>query len=201
MTRRKSGIDRLNILKASSIVSGSRSYVSLGYGVLAVIVVFAIVFLGLRALSQRNTDIGGGGQTEAENAYVVKKGDSLWTIAEEVYDDGFKWTIIAEENSLERPDVIEVGMKLTIPEVSETPPITMEEISPTPTQESPTTVPLISDGEKITENSYRVVRDDNLWSIAVRAYGDGYKWVEIAKANKLVNPNVIHAGNKFTLPR
>ena len=190
MARRKSGIDRLNILKTSSIISGSRSYISLGYGVLAVIVVFAIVFLGIRALSQRNTDIGGGGQTEAENAYVVKKGDSLWTIAEEVYSDGFKWTIIAEENNLERPDAIEVGMKLTIPE-----------ISPSPIQESPTTVPLISDGGKITENSYTVVRDDNLWSIAVRAYGDGYKWVEIAKANKLVNPNLIHVGNKFTLPR
>lgn len=199
MARRKSGIDRLKTLKTSSIISGSRSYISLGYGVLAVIVVFAIIFLGLRMFSQRSTDIGEGGQTEAENAYVVKEDDSLWTIAEEVYDDGFKWTIIAEENSLERPDQIEAGMKLVIPEISETPPVATEEISPM--QESPTTVPLVSDNGKITESSYTVVRDDNLWSIAVRAYGDGYKWVEIAKTNKLVNPDVIHAGNKLTLPR
>jgi nucleoid-associated protein YgaU len=40
-----------------------------------------------------------------------------------------------------------------------------------------------------------------LWTIAVRAYGDGYKWTEIAKANKLVNPNLIHPGNVFVLPR
>jgi nucleoid-associated protein YgaU len=45
------------------------------------------------------------------------------------------------------------------------------------------------------------VKGDSLWKIAVRAYGDGYKWVSIAKANKLVNPNLIHSGNVLTLPR
>ena len=201
MVRKKSGINKLNIFKTSSAVSGSRSYMSLAYGVLAIIVIFAIVFLGLRALSQRNADIGEeAGQTGAENVYVVKEGDSLWTIAEEVYNDGFKWTIIAEENSLERPDAIETGMSLIIPEITQAPTVAMEDISPTPAL-SEAVDPETPDEGKITGNSYTVVLDDNLWSIAVRAYGDGYKWVDIAKANKLVNPDLIHAGNKFTLPR
>jgi nucleoid-associated protein YgaU len=48
--------------------------------------------------------------------------------------------------------------------------------------------------------SYTVVHGDNLWDIAVAAYGDGYRWVDIAEANDLVNPNIIHAGNVFVIP-
>ncbi|QQS38540.1 LysM peptidoglycan-binding domain-containing protein [Candidatus Woesebacteria bacterium] len=55
--------------------------------------------------------------------------------------------------------------------------------------------------DKIEGETYTVVRGDNLWKIAERAYGDGYKWVDIAKANKLVNPSIIHAGNVFVIPR
>jgi nucleoid-associated protein YgaU len=55
--------------------------------------------------------------------------------------------------------------------------------------------------EKITGGSYTVVEGDNLWDIAVRKYGDGYRWVDIAKANNLPNPDLIYPGSKFTLPR
>lgn len=54
---------------------------------------------------------------------------------------------------------------------------------------------------EITSDKYIVVHGDNLWTIAERAYGDGYKWVDIAEANNLDNPDIIHAGNEFTLPR
>ena len=65
-------------------------------------------------------------------------------------------------------------------------------------QPSKQTVP---DGKKISGNSYTVVKGDYLWDIAIRAYGDGYKWVDIARANKLANPDIIHSGNKFIIPR
>ncbi len=53
----------------------------------------------------------------------------------------------------------------------------------------------------ITGATYEVVKGDSLWKIAVRAYGDGYQWVKIARENKLVNPNLIHPGNLLALPR
>ena len=59
----------------------------------------------------------------------------------------------------------------------------------------------VQNTNSITGSRYTVQKDDYLWEIAVRAYGDGYKWVEIARANKLVNPNIIHPGNMLTLPR
>ena len=48
--------------------------------------------------------------------------------------------------------------------------------------------------------SYTVVSGDTLWGVATDQYGDGYKWVEIAKTNALVNPDLIHPGNVLTLP-
>ena len=48
--------------------------------------------------------------------------------------------------------------------------------------------------------NYTVVHGDNLWDIAVAAYGDGFRWTDIAKANQLVNPRVIHSGNVLVIP-
>jgi nucleoid-associated protein YgaU len=53
----------------------------------------------------------------------------------------------------------------------------------------------------ISGASYTAQAGDTLWDIAVRAYGNGEKWTEIAKANNLTNPQIIHRGNSFTLPR
>lgn len=66
-----------------------------------------------------------------------------------------------------------------------------------------TTIPAIETTEE-TEGlptTHTVAVGEDLWKIAEQYYGDGYKWVDIAKANKLVNPGVIHAGNVFVIPR
>lgn len=52
-----------------------------------------------------------------------------------------------------------------------------------------------------SNGTYTVRSGDTLWNIAERQYKDGYKWVELAKANKLANPGQISAGTKLTLPK
>jgi nucleoid-associated protein YgaU len=49
-------------------------------------------------------------------------------------------------------------------------------------------------------STYTVTRGDSLSGIAKKLYGDGSKWTEIATANRLANPNKIHAGNVLTIP-
>lgn len=49
---------------------------------------------------------------------VVKRGDSLSTIAAEMLDDPSLWRIIAEANHLDNPRLLEVGMSLSIPKIS-----------------------------------------------------------------------------------
>ena len=57
-------------------------------------------------------------------------------------------------------------------------------------------------GTKVTlPTKYTVSRGDNLWKISTSFYGTGYNWVLVAKENKLANPDIIHAGNTFTIPK
>jgi nucleoid-associated protein YgaU len=121
-----------------------------------------------------------------DTIYTVKSGDTLWSIAERFYGSGYKWTEIAKENQLENPDYITPNQTLNIPGITKQ----------TKTQEQS-----VSPLEKIDEGLYTVKKGDYLWDIAVRAYGDGFRWVEIARANQLINPDLIHPGNKLKIPR
>lgn len=129
-----------------------------------------------------------GLNTGSEKVHTVVKGETLWSIAEDSFGSGYNWVDVKKANNL-TSDTIEVGQKLTIPDVAPKQPTATKQVATVKTEAS------------ITGDSYTVVRGDNLWKIAVRAYGDGYQWVRIAKANKLVNPGLIHAGNVFVLPR
>lgn len=76
------------------------------------------------AITQVNSQASPTGQITPETAstqpthqkeYTVKKGDCLWTIAQTVYGDGFKWTKIAEANHLANPRIIHAGNHFVLP--------------------------------------------------------------------------------------
>jgi len=49
--------------------------------------------------------------------------------------------------------------------------------------------------------TYKVQAQDSLWKIAEKYYTSGYNWVDIAKENKLVNPNRLLVGQELVLPK
>ena len=49
-------------------------------------------------------------------------------------------------------------------------------------------------------NYYTVQRGDTLWGIAKKFYGNGSKYPEIAKANNISNPDIIHTGQVILIP-
>ncbi len=121
---------------------------------------------------------------ELPETYTVRAGDHLWKIAEQQYGSGYNWVDIAKENNLKNPGLIAAGQELKLPKVS------VREVGA-----------LKATVNKIEGGSYTVVKGDNLWNIAVRAYSDGYKWPEIAKANNIANPGYIEVGQVIKLPR
>lgn len=168
-------------------------------GILVVIIVGTLVVKYLK--SDRGTIpqellTGTNSIERLGKTHTVAKGENLWQISVKYYGDGFKWVDIATENKLANASVIEVGQELTIPDLE------AENIETTANVENEEKVAPAPEVENvITTATYEVAKGDSLWKIAVRAYGDGYKWVEIAKENKIVNPNIIFTGNVLVLPR
>lgn len=48
--------------------------------------------------------------------------------------------------------------------------------------------------------SHTVQSGDTLWDIAKEYYGDGGRYEEIAQANNITNPNLIHPGQNLVIP-
>lgn len=55
--------------------------------------------------------------------------------------------------------------------------------------------------EKLDNKTYyTVVSGDTLWGIALKFYGDGMRYPEIAKANNIENPDLIYPGQVLYIP-
>ena len=168
------------------------SLVSMALGLAVVLVIGMTLVNYVKSKSQQST-----GSTKVEEAakpgdavlptkHVVKEGETLWSIAQSYYKSGYNWVDIQKENNLISADVIESGQSLTIPKV--TPIVVQGQVSSASTSVEP------------KDKSYTVAQGDDLWDIAVKQYGNGYRWVDIAKANNLENPDLIHTGNVLNLP-
>lgn len=123
--------------------------------------------------------------------YTVVSGDHLWKIAEDNYGSGYNWVDIAKANDITTVGVVHVGQELMLPKVS----VKVVDV------DQVTTMTKHEADDVINGSEYTVVTGDNLWSISVRAYQDGYKWSEVAMANNLVDANLIETGQVLSLPR
>ena len=182
---------KLNLKSFLKALKLNESTISAVLGAIVVVVVGILIFSYFK--DKKGILPSGSNQNAVENTlpqtHTVAKGENLWKIAEKYYGSGYNWVDIASENNLTNAGLIEEGQSLIIPKVE------AKLVTSTGRETSS------ENTNAITGATYQVVKGDTLWSIAIRAYGDGYKWVEIAKANGLANPNIIHPGNILTLAR
>jgi nucleoid-associated protein YgaU len=183
----------MNLKKLLKTIKLNESSISMVLGILVIVIVGSLVIRYLKAdrgtipqelLNQPNSI------ESTVKTHKIQKGESLWVIAENYYGDGFKWVDIATENKIANASIIEVDQELVIPNLDQEEVQAEEMASESASTEAPTEA-----------QQYTVEKGDSLWKIAVKVYGDGYKWVEIAKENKITTPNIIYSGNILVLPR
>ena len=185
--------------KIKKYFKSTEEIVSMFLGLVIVVVVVGLIFNfiqkrkgsvtipGVSDISITKEDFINNQNNEnlVDGEYLVVKNDNLWTIAVEKYNDGFVWTEIAKINNLKNPSQLEIGQKLVLPKIEKKEIIVGNKIETT-----------------ITTGDYKVERNDSLWKIAVRAYGDGYQWTKIWQENKskLINPDKLEIGMMLTIP-
>ena len=144
--------------------------------------------------------------------YTVQDGDSLASIAQQFYGEelGNKKASVemifkANRKILKSPDQIYVGQKLVIPPLPQAGADKPQNVLPTEsfkpvqsigeTQQQPQAI-------KITDKTryYTVKEGDNLWKIASEQLGDGNRYPEIAKLNKLADEDFLVVGARLKLP-
>lgn len=115
-----------------------------------------------------------GQSTVTAEAVRVRRGDTLWKIAERHLGSGKDWGRIAAANpELTDPDQIQIGQQLRLPSVEN------------------------SSSEKLV----RVQPGDSLWKLATAQIGTGYAWGCLAMANpQIENVNRIYPGQLIVIP-
>lgn len=177
---------KFNLKKFLKNIKLNEESISMVLGALVIVIVGILIVNYFK--EKGSAGIPGLSTEGTSKEHVVVKGETLWSISEDYYGSGYNWVDVKKANGL-TTDTIEVGQKLVVPAIASKEPTVTEKVV------------AVENVQAITGDSYTVVKGDNLWNIAVRTYGDGFKWTEIAKANKLVNPSLIHAGNILVLPR
>lgn len=206
--------------------SQAENIISILLGLAVVLVIGAMIINAIRGRQNQNnqpTQPDTNQEATASGMHTVVAGETLWSIAEKYYNDGYKWVDIQKANNLTSGDAVEVGNTLVIPTIS--PAANPSPMADSPTVEvSPTETPTVtitssapetgstgptgatgSTGETLSISSetteYTVQKGDTLWAIAQARYNNPYRWVDIARANNLKNPDLIYVDAKLNLPQ
>ena len=89
--------------------------ISMVLGALVIVIVGILIVNYFKDKGTANVP-GINTQTNSK-VHTVTKGETLWCIAEDSFGSGYNWVDIKSANSL-KTDNIEVGQKLTIPDVA-----------------------------------------------------------------------------------
>ena len=182
------------------------NYLSIALGLLVLLVAVSIVFRANDTmLTKKSKEVAEEAQKAAQLAgreYVVKKGESVSSIARDQLGSLDQTQAIVDANKLENPERIEVGQKLILPDVENGESEIDEQVAGTNEGDlNGAGVTTTAPGGKITGDTYTVQKGDTLFNIAIRAYNNGNVMYTIMRANGLRSVNYIEAGWTLKLPR
>ena len=125
--------------------------------------------------------------------YTIERGDYLYTIAQDHYEDGMYWTYIRDANPGIDPDRLRIGREIVLPPKQEL--IAARERDSREQDKS-------RRPSQTGRATYVVERGDTLTGIARNVLGRGSRWREIYELNQdqIANPDVLVPGTELHLP-
>lgn len=190
MVKRKKSTIKTNSTSVNVLIKKNLANFILGLIIILILVIVCIVYIANNGAKLMPSNISDVFNQQKESIpldpdketkkYKVVAGDDLCKLGQRFLGSCERGYEIATANKLENPNLLEVNQEITIPS---------GEITTAQTQQVTN-----------TDSSYSVKAGDNLWKIALGAYGDGMMWPKIAAANKITNPDIIYVGIKLNLP-
>jgi len=132
---------------------------------------------------------------QAPTTYVVKKGDSYWTIAKDKYGDGSLWRVIQDANANIPPKALRPSMTIKVP------PKPRQAVAAR-TRSTDTTTHGSSGVDAVTGKRWYVIKkgDNGYWDASKALFGTGKHYAQIAAMNPGVDPKKLHPGDKIWVP-
>ena len=140
----------------------------------------------------------GGAETTPPDRYLVKDGDSYWSIAKKLYGDATLCKLLIEANPKIPPMSLRPGMTISAPPK---PAATAGTAGSTATREPKTKHGTTSVDAASGTRHYIVKQGDNgFWGISQAVFGTGDHMGAIQKLNPNLNPKALQPGQKVRVP-
>jgi nucleoid-associated protein YgaU len=176
----------------------SESYSSLVLGIVVVIIGTAILLSLVRGKNttpkpESNLSLQNTGTTIEDNSEVTFTEDErIISSATKRPDDPTPTQEVKEDK---KPTATPTVAPTAVPTASKSPTLI-------PTKKPVAKVTKAPQKEVLKQGTNYIVKEgETLWGIAEKTYKSGYNWVDIARANKLSNPDSLATGMKLVLPK
>ncbi len=131
-----------------------------------------------------------------EQTYVVKDGDTYWTIAQNLWGDGSLHTHLQKANPKISPSDLRPRMTINVPPKSVVAGSASVSASVAAAGSGAT------GADSLTGKRYYIVKkgDNGFWDVSKTVYGDGKHWKLIASANPGLDSTRLRPGQKVLCP-
>lgn len=192
---------RIPLLGGLQSVAGALVFTALSAGVVPATAAAPAPAGGVAVAADRQTGIEQVVTEAPEDpptGYLVRPGDDLWSVAEQLLGEGSRWRLLAEANPdlLANPTVdLAPGVRLVVPEL----PVHADEPAPRERARRAAAKPAKPQATSLT---VVVERGDTLSGLAEEYLGSASAWPRIFRANRdrIKDPDLIDAGWTLVIP-